>query len=460
MSHFLTDFTITPTTWFYLAFLLVVAVYFKFTRLWALRNLDLLALLCLMPGWLLLEYAGGVDETETAQYVTAGFVWLIAGSGWWLLRMLLDPLLRRRPLLEPNMSPGGLTVVGVAVLGSFVVHILTYPISVADLMPAQPVEATLAPAGEADPSQSTSVVDEPEDVTEQGGDSEEPAEVEVVVGPGRQLFALIGVPTGDALTDSGAQLVGTAAQPERESETFQFTARSVLILGHCAIVIGLVLAAYCHFGKLVTGVGVAVLYLLLPYTAYHMERIDQIVLGALLVWAVAAYRYPVITGVLLALAGGIFYVPVFLLPLWTAFYWKYGIRRFWIAAGATFVVLLVAGAMTGSLAETAAHLQWVGGELVRHVWRIPVFVTYLVLCGSLVLGPQPKNLGTLIAHSAVVLLGTAFWYMPQTGGYILWYLPLVLLVVFRPNLKGRVVVPAGMGNGEVEPRDTRIAAVA
>ena len=41
-----------------------------------------------------------------------------------------------------------------------------------------------------------------------------------------------------------------------------------------------------------------------------------------------------------------------------------------------------------------------------------------------------------MALSAVVLIGIQFWYADQGGVYILWYLPLVLLLVFRPNLAG------------------------
>lgn len=465
MNELVQDFGISPPTWFFLSFLLVVAVYFKFTRFWALRNLDLLALLCLTPGWLLILAA---KEPGNAQYATLGYLWLIAGSGWWLVRMLLDPLLRRRPQLEPNMSPGGLTVIGVAVLGSFVTHILVSSLAWADLVTVQQGAAEAAPEQAEAPSAETATSLESEGATQVGADSEE-ATAGVILGPGWQLFELFGVlprdvPPQPALAQKRdhegaetpeAEPVESAAQPPQR---YQFTLRSVLILAHCAIVIGLVLVAVCHFGKLVTGVGIAVLYLLLPYTAYHMQRIDQVVLGALLVWTVAAYRYPILCGILLAVAGAAFYFPLFLLPLWAAFYWKRGVRSFCIAVGSTVTLLLVAGAVTGNLADVGAYAKWVGGELAGHAWRIPVFVTYLVLCGALALGSKPKNLGTLIAHSAVVLLGTQFWYVPLGGGYVLWYLPLVLLVVFRPNLKGRVMAPAGTENGEIVSRDARMAA--
>jgi hypothetical protein len=38
---------------------------------------------------------------------------------------------------------------------------------------------------------------------------------------------------------------------------------------------------------------------------------------------------------------------------------------------------------------------------------------------------------------AAVLLGIQFWYADRGGVYVLWYLPILLLVVFRPNLSDR-----------------------
>ena len=48
--------------------------------------------------------------------------------------------------------------------------------------------------------------------------------------------------------------------------------------------------------------------------------------------------------------------------------------------------------------------------------------------------PYPKNLGHVVAWSAALILGVQFWYAEAGGIYILWYLPLLLLVAFRPSL--------------------------
>jgi hypothetical protein len=55
--------------------------------------------------------------------------------------------------------------------------------------------------------------------------------------------------------------------------------------------------------------------------------------------------------------------------------------------------------------------------------------------------PAPKNLAHVLALSAAVLIGIQFWYADQGGVYILWYLPLLLLLVFRPNLSDRTPPP-------------------
>ena len=50
MSEILLNYQrVDPTTWIYLSSLLTIAIYFKFSRLWSLRNLDLIGLIALAP---------------------------------------------------------------------------------------------------------------------------------------------------------------------------------------------------------------------------------------------------------------------------------------------------------------------------------------------------------------------------------------------------------------------------
>src|ERR1700730_1218722 len=83
------------TTWFYFSMLLAVALFFKFTRLLSVRNLDVLSLFLLGSGYLLL-LEGGASER-------LGYAWLICGSGYYLFRCLLDLALVRRPALGANL---------------------------------------------------------------------------------------------------------------------------------------------------------------------------------------------------------------------------------------------------------------------------------------------------------------------------------------------------------------------
>ena len=59
---------VNPTTWVYLSSLLTIGLYFKFSRLWSMRNLDLLGLILLAPG-LLLVYNGGQAANRPMEQV-------------------------------------------------------------------------------------------------------------------------------------------------------------------------------------------------------------------------------------------------------------------------------------------------------------------------------------------------------------------------------------------------------
>ena len=69
-----------------------------------------------------------------------------------------------------------------------------------------------------------------------------------------------------------------------------------------------------------------------------------------------------------------------------------------------------------------------------------MLVTFVVMMATLALWPPPKNLGTLLSCSAAVLLGSQFWKAHNGGLFMAWFLPLLLLVVFRPNLENRVAL--------------------
>jgi hypothetical protein len=89
-----------PATWFYFSGLLAVALFFKFTRFFSVRNLDVLALFLPMPGFLLL-----IEGTEKGFW---GYLWLLGASLLLLGRCLLDLFLVRKPALGSNLDRAGL----------------------------------------------------------------------------------------------------------------------------------------------------------------------------------------------------------------------------------------------------------------------------------------------------------------------------------------------------------------
>ena len=107
---------VKPTTWAYLASLLVIALYFKFNRVLSVRNWDLLGLILLAPALLMVQYGIQRNEGDNAAHLVEhlGYIWLFSVSGLFMLRMLLDAFMVRRPLLEPNLSVGGLTFLGLS----------------------------------------------------------------------------------------------------------------------------------------------------------------------------------------------------------------------------------------------------------------------------------------------------------------------------------------------------------
>ena len=80
------------------------------------------------------------------------------------------------------------------------------------------------------------------------------------------------------------------------------------------------------------------------------------------------------------------------------------------------------------------------GQFWRPIYRYPIIAAHVGLSLSMALWPAQKNLGTLISYSAAVMLGTQFWHAHSGGLALAWYLPLLLLTIFRPNLEDRVAV--------------------
>jgi hypothetical protein len=247
--------------------------------------------------------------------------------------------------------------------------------------------------------------------------------------------------------------------------------RGLTVICHLAIAVGLVLIGWRHFDDLHGGMACATFYLLLPYTyllmphtALGVGRWDHAWPMALMIWMVLCYRRPTLAGFFLGLAAGTVFFPALTAPLWWSFYRERGAVRFLLAFVLSAALCL---AVIGSI-------LWINGELprtllsgwklsawlpglplepgVRGLWqgtpshwlyRLPIFLAFLAFMGTTAFWPSPKNLGHVLALTAAILIGIQFWYADQGGVYVLWYLPLLLLLIFRPNLSACQPQPPG-----------------
>jgi hypothetical protein len=426
---------VDPTSWAYLSSLLVLALYFKFSRFWSVRNLDLVGLILLSPALLLVKYGmeQGAPAGSASLVEHLGYVWLFVVSALFMIRLLLDPSMVRRPLLEPNLSVGGMTFLGVSLFVFLMANVIT----------GTPGEADLAGSQRA--AQLRDMVA-----------SDQELNTLRTHGPGFPLVYLLPhISTQSLLGDRPDADANVPAEPDRLANRVDvITARVMAILAQLAIVLGMALVGLRHFDGVRAGIAAATLYLLLPYAAMWTGNVTHALPGALVVWAIVFYRWPLFAGFMVGLAFGTIYYPVFLLPLWISFYWRRGLIRFLIGVVAMVALLVVTLALTSSSgAELLARLQQMFGfqhpavenlsgpwQYWDAVYRWPILAAFVGLSLSFALWPAQKNLGTLISYSAAIMLGTQFWYAHGSAVALAWYLPLLLLTVFRPNLEDRVAL--------------------
>ena len=427
------------TTWFYFSWLLAMALFFKFSRLLSVRNWDILTLFLLVPGLLFLQEArpnllraekspalavatlvadhGNPALTDqvmrvvrsevrpnqaSTPWLVLGYLWLLCGSAYFLIRCLLDLALVQRPALSPNLNFGGLAWLGVALFICLVA------------VAFRQAERPRAPQ---------TAVPSPAPVTSAGNHERKSAALDLV-----------------------------------EAPLEMWVKRTLAMLCHLAVALGLVLIGALIFQDAASGMAAATFYLMLPYTGLFIGQLLHVWPMAVMVWAVLAYRRPTLAGLFLGLAAGTTYFPALVFPLWLSFYRGRGAGRFALSFALTAgLCLAVVGTILwfdNDLARTwreAWSLSawqawrvpqeegfWTG---IHWAYRIPVFIAYVAFVLATAFWPSPKNLAHLIALSAAVLIGVQFWYADQGGIYVLWYLPFLLLLVFRPNLAERRPLP-------------------
>lgn len=416
--------------------ILALAFFFKFNRVLSLRNWDLLCLFIMAPSLLLIQE--GHDRRMEARQINAmaanlqivpgtsglplmtagvlelparwkeqrarellwwGYATLLIGTSYWLLRCLGDLSLVRRPVLPPNLNVAGLAWFAVAV------YFLLGAVA-AKRPPPEPGTATIG--------QTSTVLKEAQARAE-----------ELVLQTGNET-------NRDVIRWRVERMLAGAC--------------------HFLVLVALVLVGHWHFGDIALGMAAASGYLVLPYLSFYMTQIHHVLPAALLTWAIVGYRRPGLAGALVGVAAGGFGFPVVAAPVWASFYrGGRGLGRFLIAfaiaAGCSLamaaLVLWLNDAFKLKIPTTFGAPQfsqwrmpnaegfWTG---VHWAYRIPVFFAASAFVIFTAFWPTPKNLAHVIALTAVQILAVQLWYADRGGVYVLWYLPILLLMVFRPSL--------------------------
>lgn len=479
---------IEPSTWAYLSSLLMLALFFKFNRFWSFRNFDLILLIMLAPGLLMVHYgihppqtivesfssasgevtsepnsdenpeveqanqdeskttddkpgeeesvesSGDEATAEVAEYTDLqlwqrrlqrrGFLWLFGIGTIWVIRMLVDPSLIKKPFLEANLGSGGLIFLACSLMVFLFANIITSPPAAEDI--SGPRDAVkLMQTDQADKWELESLRRR---------------------GPGYALLHLF--PTFPTFANNGKMLQEDADSANKLVK-YEIAAKTMAILSQIAIVLALVFFGRNHFDDLRIGIAIAVIYLMLPYTAQHTGRTMHVLPAALLIWSLTMYRVPWASGILLGLAAAVAYYPLFLIPLFFSYYWYRGRTRF--AIGLLGAISVAIGslvftssdvgnffeqlrAMFGFWPPETEHLEGIWNLGWFYGYRIPLLVGFVAMCITFAAWPAQKTVSSLLCCSCAAMVAVQFWHGFGGGLYMAWYLPIALLVFFRPNL--------------------------
>jgi hypothetical protein len=407
-----TDLGLSPEVWVFVSLLSCVTLFFKFSRIWSVRNLDLLLLFVLAPGMMQIV-------SNPGHHPWSAYIWLFLGSGLWLIRCWADLGLARRPLLEPNLNSSGLLCLSVGVLSLLLAETISLPV-------------------------------------EQGG-GRNPAEPSGREDPGKT--------TGDAAPGPLAEIpqgIKDSLPGPLQNKTPQVIVSRVLAsIAHLGLVLGLIGIGWRFFDRPLTGIAMAACYLLLPYTRMALVDSGQLIPAALIVAAVFWHTRPALAGALIGLAAGWVPACLGLIALWCGFYRRRGAVRFTAVAVAVVAICALAGYWVPVLSEWARAL---GARSIDEVglfpqfqprstgsfwvtidpsFRLPVLIGYLALVILTMFWPADKNIAELIALSAALLVASQFWYLDKGGTLVMLYLPLAIAMMFRPTIAiKRAAAPA------------------
>lgn len=473
---------ISSPQWLVYSAVLLIAIYFRFSRVWSVRNLDLLLLLTLSgtivvaatldpraetaPADDIVQSVSTSTDPETsnqnameleatpseanvpianapppnilAPSVDPVYRWtIVAGlivSALLVVRLIFDESLTRRPRLEQNMNKAGLTFLLIPAFFILMSAVFLKDPPPRNFVPFQTADALL------NKTESSVTTDSA---------AETPPPVETIIAATAQKMAELSGQANEA---------ETSAVDLGNHRPNAMLAQLIILLSHTAVVLGLLYIGRRHFNSVQLGISMCCLYLILPCTAYYVHRVSHVVPAACMTWAVASYRKPAVAGVLLGLSCGTLFFAIFLLPLWAVFYGRKGSVRFGLSLAGVAAVMFATLAWTSDttssfVSKLVVTANWSAFRLFDAATPLPehaigqmflrfvLAILFFLMLVALTVLPRKRNLENLLASSTAVIVAAQLWYPDDIGSYILWYLPLFLLVMFRPRLD-RFVPPA------------------
>lgn len=385
-----------PTSWFYSAIFLSIALFFRWNKVFSLRHLDLILLFAWVPGLLLLLEQRLLGSEGINRWP---YAWLLGSTLVAIIRALVDLALVRRPPLVTNLNAGGLCWLALALFGALVVV----------------------------------SVREPNQEGKLGQDSSH----------------RIQPPAAQVKERTEAILQNRFPEAADQSKIPLVVERGLALVCHFATVCGLLLIGWRHFASLTSGVAAATTYLLLPYTfmltpfnILNLGHWDSAFAMALWVWAIFWMNRPLVAGLLLGLASGTTISPFMVIPSWCGFYWRRGLDRFLVG----FLVSVLPCFFLFSEATSWVWSDWFpwlepdsGTDSFWHgihwAYRMPVFVLFLSLSWLGAIWPENKNLGQLIALNLALLAGVELWQADRGGTHLFSFLAPLILMAYRPSLE-------------------------
>jgi hypothetical protein len=388
------------------------------------------------------ENQAGEHGNETSETVAdrADYHWstivLLALSVLLMVRLVFDEALTRRPKLEQNLNQSGMMFLCLPAFGLLAVSVFVLDPPDGALRAMEHGRALL---------ERREVGVEPV-----AGIEPPPAPTETLLAAGAAGVAQL------------SENLGPGGQPpSARAGTETMLARILVVISHFIVVSGLLYIGRLHFGSMQLGFSMSCLYLLLPCTSFHVHQLSHVLPAACLTWAFACYRKPALAGILLGLACGTLFFAVFLLPLWAVFYGRRG--SIWFVSSLVGVALILIVSLMLTSADTNSFMSkivtttnWTVYRLLddnsslanpgfgQLLIRIPMAALFFVMLTAMTVLPRPRNLESLLANSTVLVVAAQLWYPEDIGMYVLWYLPLLLLVVFRPRLD-RLAPPEILG---------------